>query len=142
MGIHCLWGRATWRRTVVALGLAVLGAAATAGTMPAQPEPAGPGVKSFDVTASRFKFEPAVLEVTEGDTVVLAVRSADTTHGLAIKALGVKVVIPKTGQPVQVRFVAGRAGTFAITCSEYCGTGHRRMKGQLVVVPVAPKTAQ
>ena len=110
--------------------------------MRAQPEQTGQGVKSFEVRASRFKFEPAVLEVTEGDTVVLTLRSADTIHGLAIKALGVKIVIPKTGEPVHVRFVAGRAGTFDIACSEYCGSGHRRMKGQLVVVPVAPKTAQ
>lgn len=146
MGIPCLWDRVTWRQTVVALGMAaaLAGAAAAQATRP-QPEQTGPGVKSFEVTASRFKFEPAVLEVTEGDTVVLTLRSADTIHGLAIKALGVKIVIPKNGEPVQVRFVAGRAGTFDIACSEYCGSGHRRMKGQLVVVPVVPvvpKTAR
>jgi len=134
MGFPCLWDRATRRQTVVAIGMAaILGAAAEA--RPAQPEPMGQRLKSFEVRASRFKFEPAVLEVTEGDTVLLTLRSADTIHGLTIKALGVKVVIPKTGEPVEVRFVAGRAGTFEIACSEYCGSGHRRMKGQLVVVP-------
>ena len=136
MGVPCLWDRATGRRTVVAIGLAAaLGGAAASEAMRAQTEQTGQGVKSFEVRASRFKFEPAVLEVTEGDTVVLTLRSADTTHGLAIKALGVKIVIPKSGEPVQVRFVAPRAGTFDFTCSEYCGSGHRRMKGQLVVVP-------
>jgi cytochrome c oxidase subunit 2 len=113
---------------------AALGAA-TAEARQARPEPTEQGVKSFEVRASRFKFEPSVLEVAEGDTVVLTLRSADTTHGLAIKALGVKIVIPKDREPVQVRFVAPRAGTFDITCSEYCGSGHRRMKGQLVVAP-------
>jgi cytochrome c oxidase subunit II len=119
---------------VIGVATALGGAAATE-AMRAQPEPTGQSVKRFEVRASRFKFEPAVLEVTEGDTVLLTLRSADTTHGLAIRALGVKIVIPKTGEPVQVRFVAPRAGTFEITCSEYCGSGHRRMKGQLVVAP-------
>ncbi len=134
MGVPGLWDHAAGRRMVVAIGMAAaLGAATTA--MRAQPEHTGESVKSFEVRASRFKFEPAVLEVTEGDTVVVTLRSADTIHGLAIKALGVKVVIPKNGEPVEVRFVAGRAGTFEIACSEYCGSGHRRMKGQLVVAP-------
>lgn len=133
-----LRNRAKGHLLLVALGLA----AALAWVVPtvalrAQAEPTGANVKTFDVTASRFKFEPAVLEVTEGDTVVLTVRSADTIHGLTIKALGVKVVAPKTHEPVQVRFEATRAGTFEIACSEYCGSGHRRMKGQLVVAPPA-----
>jgi cytochrome c oxidase subunit II len=135
MGFPCPWDRAPRRQTVVAIGMAAILGAATAEARPAQPEPTGQRLKSFEVKASRFKFEPAVLEVTEGDTVLLTLRSADTIHGLTIKALGVKIVIPKTGEPVQVRFVAPRAGTFEITCSEYCGSGHRRMKGQLVVAP-------
>jgi cytochrome c oxidase subunit 2 len=135
MGFPCLWDRAPGRQTIVAFGMAAALGAATAEARQAQPGPTGEGVKSFEVTASRFRFEPAVLEVAEGDTVVLTLRSADTTHGLAIKALGVKIVIPKNREPVQVRFVAPRAGTFDITCSEYCGSGHRRMKGQLVVLP-------
>jgi len=124
---------------LVALCLAAaLGGVAPTAELRAQPEPTGPSVKTFEVTASRFKFEPAVLEVTKGDTVVLTVRSADTIHGLTIKALGVKVIVPKTHEPVEVRFEAARAGTFEIACSEYCGSGHRRMKGQLVVAPAAP----
>jgi heme/copper-type cytochrome/quinol oxidase subunit 2 len=46
----------------------------------------------------------------------------------------VKSLIPKVREPVTVEFVADRAGTFDITCSEYCGTGHRAMKGKLIVL--------
>jgi cytochrome c oxidase subunit II len=88
----------------------------------------------FEVTASRYKFEPARIEVRQGDVVELVLRSADTDHGLAIKAYGVKVAIPKGGETVGVSFVAGRAGAFPIECSEYCGSGHKRMKGELVVM--------
>jgi cytochrome c oxidase subunit 2 len=92
-----------------------------------------PAVRSFEITASRFKFDPASLEVTEGDEVRLTVRSLDTTHGFEIKAFGVKVKVPKGGEPVSVSFVASRAGTFEIACSEYCGPGHRNMKARLLV---------
>ena len=90
-------------------------------------------VTTVDVIASQFKFEPAIISVAEGDTVRLRLRSADRTHGIGIKAFRVKALIPKVGEAVTVEFVAARAGTFDITCSEYCGTGHRTMKGKLIV---------
>jgi cytochrome c oxidase subunit II len=94
-------------------------------------DPAPP--KAFEITASRFQFEPAVLDVTEGDRVVLTLRSADTTHGLSIPEFKVKATVPKGGAPVTVEFMASKAGTFPFECSEYCGAGHRQMKGRLVV---------
>jgi cytochrome c oxidase subunit II len=92
----------------------------------------------IEVTASRYRFEPERLEVRQGDVVELVLRSADTDHGFAIKAYAVKVAIPKGGETVGVSFVASRPGTFPIECSEYCGSGHKRMKGELVVVEKAP----
>jgi cytochrome c oxidase subunit II len=98
--------------------------------------------RQFEVTASRFQFEPAVLEVGEGDHVVLTVRSADIEHGLAIKKLKVKAAVPKGGDPVRVEFIAGKPGEYEITCSEYCGKGHSRMKAKLVVTPRTTAGAQ
>ena len=91
-------------------------------------------VTTIDVSASRFQFEPATITVAQGDIVRLRLHSADRTHGLAIKAFGVKARIPKTGEAVTVEFVADHAGAFDITCSEYCGSGHAGMKGTLVVL--------
>ena len=91
-------------------------------------------VKTVDVVASRFQFEPATISVVQGDSVRLRLRSADRTHAFAIKAFRVKALIPKMGEEVTVDFVADRAGTFDFTCAEYCGTGHRAMKGRLVVL--------
>ena len=93
--------------------------------------------RRIEVTASKYKFEPDRIEVREGDHVVLDVRSADTEHGIAIKKLDVKAAIPKGGAPVRVEFDATRPGTYQITCSEYCGKGHSRMKATLVVTPRA-----
>jgi cytochrome c oxidase subunit 2 len=90
-------------------------------------------VKTFEITASRFEFQPDRIEVAEGDQVRLTLRSADTTHGIAIPELKVKVKIPKGGATVTAEFVAAKAGTFVIKCSEYCGPGHKQMLGTLVV---------
>jgi cytochrome c oxidase subunit 2 len=96
-----------------------------------------PGPRAFEVVASRFKFEPEMLQVTEGEHVRLTLRSTDTNHGFTIKKLNVRVALPKTGEPVTVEFVADKAGTYEFKCSEYCGSGHGRMKGQIVVTPRA-----
>jgi cytochrome c oxidase subunit 2 len=90
-------------------------------------------VKTIEVIASRFQFEPAAISVVRGDNVRLRLRSADRSHAFAIKAFRVKALIPKMGE-VTVDFVADRAGTFDFTCAEYCGTGHSAMKGKLVVL--------
>jgi cytochrome c oxidase subunit 2 len=106
---------------------------------PSDPPADAPGMRSFDVVASRYKFEPDVLEVDQGDRVVLRVRSADTAHGLAIKEFKVKKDVPDTGEVITVEFVAAKAGTFRMECSEYCGKGHSKMRGRLVVRPRAAR---
>ena len=91
------------------------------------------GARRFEITAARYQFTPAQIEVRQGETVELVLRSADTDHGLEIKAMKLKVAIPKGGAPVSASFVANRPGRFPLVCSEYCGSGHRRMRGELVV---------
>ena len=122
-------------RNVIILVLTV--SATAAGAWARQVNDEVDRVTTIDVTASQFRFEPATISVVEGDTVRLRLRSADRTHGIGIKAFRVKALIPKVGEAVIVEFVADRAGTFDITCSEYCGTGHRAMKGKLIVLAEA-----
>lgn len=89
--------------------------------------------KVFEVVARRFSFEPAKIEVTEGDRVRLLVRSGDGVHGIEIKKFRVNKVVPRGGDNVTIEFVASAPGTFEILCSEYCGEAHEEMKGTLVV---------
>ena len=44
-----------------------------------------------------------------------------------------KTALPKTGEVVPIEVTAGKPGTYTISCSVYCGGGHSRMKGRLVV---------
>jgi len=102
--------------------------AADDGATDARAEP-----RTFEIAAARYAFDPAAIEVDEGDVVRLVLHSTDTTHGLKIEALGVEVAIPKGGEIVSVEFVAAAPGRYRMECSEYCGSGHRRMRGELVV---------
>lgn len=94
-----------------------------------------PPARVFDVTASRYQFEPALIEVEEGDRVVLRLKSVDGPHGIAIKGVKARASIPEDGSLVTLEFVARKAGRFEFACNEYCGPGHSRMRGRLVVKP-------
>lgn len=92
-----------------------------------------PSVKTFDVVARRFAFEPATIDVTQGDRVRLLVTSADGVHGVSIRTFRVNALVPRGGRAVTIEFTATEAGTFPIVCSEACGDGHAEMRGSFVV---------
>lgn len=95
--------------------------------------------RTIEVVAKRFTFEPARIEVAEGERVRLIVTSADGVHGIEIKKFKVNKKIPRGGEPVTIDFVASAAGEYPILCSEYCGNGHEDMKGMLVVAAKSPR---
>lgn len=112
---------------VVAACLLTIDASALLAAPPAEP-------RVIEVTARRFAFEPAEIEVAVGEPVRLMVRSADGIHGIEIKKVKVQKTIPRGGDPVVINFTAKEAGRFPILCSEYCGDDHDNMRGALVVV--------
>ena len=97
--------------------------------------PADP--RTIEITARRFVFEPAEIEVRVGEPVRLVVRSADGVHGLEIKKMKVQKLVPRGGEPVVIDLTPKEAGRFPILCSEYCGDAHDDMRGTLVVVAAA-----
>ena len=117
------------RRRVPGAGVLALALGLAAGAVANAQAP-----RAIDVAANGYKFEPEVIHLVEGERVVLRARSTDGKgHGIAIKELKVKAALPKTGEVVPIDVVAGKAGTYTISCSVYCGSGHSRMKARLVV---------
>ena len=106
----------------------------------AQQDPATASApRVIEVVAKRFAFEPAKIEVTEGERVRLMVHSADGVHGIEIKKFKINKPVPRGGKPVSIDFVASAPGTYEILCSEYCGDGHEAM-GATLVVQARPKS--
>jgi cytochrome c oxidase subunit 2 len=91
--------------------------------------------RTIDVKLSRYAFSPERIEVRIGERVLLNVASVDRAHGFEVKELGLNVRTTSRGRTVAVELTPTKVGTFQITCSEYCGSGHSRMKAWLIVTP-------
>ena len=94
-------------------------------------------VKEFTVRSFQFGYEPERIEVNKGDKVVIKAYTSDVPHGFKIPQFGVDLFISSDNpnNPDVVEFVADFPGTFTFSCSVFCGAGHGRMKGTLVVKP-------
>lgn len=91
-----------------------------------------PQVREIAVTAKKYEFSPNEIRVRQGEAVRLLVTALDRKHGFKIKELDIDRELPK-GEVVTIELQADRAGTFPIACSKFCGLGHGKMKGQLIV---------
>ena len=90
------------------------------------------GVKEFKMTAKQFSFEPSTIEVNKGDKVRLIVTSTDVPHGISIPEYGINERLDP-GKEVKIEFTADKEGTFTAFCSVFCGSGHSKMKGKIIV---------
>ncbi len=97
--------------------------------MPAAPQAA---VTEIKMTAKKYEFSPSRIAVKQGDRVRLVIVATDRDHGIKIEAFHIDQEL-RRGEPATVEFTADKAGTFPFECSKFCGLGHKRMKGQLVV---------
>ncbi|OGE93716.1 MAG: hypothetical protein A3K08_00715, partial [Candidatus Doudnabacteria bacterium RIFCSPLOWO2_01_41_7] len=89
-------------------------------------------VKEFKIEAKQFEFVPSTITVNEGDTVRLIVTSKDTEHGIGIPEFDVSLKVD-AGKTETGEFVADKKGTYSMNCNVFCGSGHRNMKGTLIV---------
>lgn len=90
------------------------------------------GVRVIELTASKFKFVPDPMVVKKGEKIRLIAKSTDVKHGIAIPEFKVNLVMPADKKAV-VEFTADKAGEFRSHCSVFCGLGHGKMKGKLIV---------
>jgi heme/copper-type cytochrome/quinol oxidase subunit 2 len=117
----------------------------------AQEKPPEKPPRMIQVTAKNFEFVPPVIRVKAGEKIQLKLTSVDRTHGIHINPF------PDGGQPntppglsftygddclklkkdltATLEFAAGAPGIYSFSCCKKCGTGHGRMKGQIIVEP-------
>jgi cytochrome c oxidase subunit 2 len=84
------------------------------------------------MTAKKYEFQPDVIKVKKGDHVKLTITATDKDHGFKLEAFHIDQKLEK-GKAVEVEFTADQAGTFPFQCSHFCGLGHKKMKGELIV---------
>ncbi len=89
-------------------------------------------IKTFNIVAKQFSFDPPSIEVNKGDKVILNIQSIDVTHGIRISEFGVNSLL-QSGETVKIEFIADKSGEFSFFCNVYCGNGHNNMRGRLIV---------
>jgi cytochrome c oxidase subunit II len=124
---------------MVWLGLASLspGIAQQAGTAKAKvlgnPAPAGAPVKEIELKARKYEFSPPLIEVPTNTLLRIHLTAVDREHGFEIKSLPGSCVKFKPGEPFTVEYFADKPGEIEFACCKFCGFGHGKMKGKLVV---------
>ena len=116
-----------WLRWVVLVGLLLavwFTPFPAAATMPIE--------RTFQITASRFEYNPAILAVNPGDRVTIELTAADVVHGLSIDGYNLSATTDP-GQTARLTFVADRQGSFRFRCTVTCGNLHPFMIGKLNV---------
>jgi cytochrome c oxidase subunit 2 len=90
------------------------------------------GVHEITMTAKNYEFDPGIITVKKGEKVRLIITATDRDHGIKIQGYDIDQELKK-GDPTTIEFTADKAGEFEFKCSVFCGMGHRKMKGKLVV---------
>jgi cytochrome c oxidase subunit II len=105
--------------------------------------------KVIELSAKKYEFSQTEIRVPKGTRVELKVHSVDETHGVKLdvypegaKQKGVPGLVfehpddngkIKKGEDQVLNFVAQEPGTYDFKCAKFCGFGHDRMKGKLIV---------
>ena len=135
--------RRTFVRATVFAGVSMMAAWMALGQNAGTP-------KVIEVSAKKYEFSPAEIHVKQGEKVELKVHSIDETHGVKLnlypdgkdkKDIGLVFdaatengkVTKGTDQVLD--FVAKEPGTYEFVCAKFCGFGHDKMKGKLIVEP-------
>ena len=116
------------RVTLILISLIGAGVLLLFGQAPAS----APDAHEIQVIARKYEFSPSTITARKGERVKLTITAIDHDHGFKLEAFGVDKLLKK-GQTTTIEFTADKAGTFPFQCSHFCGMGHGKMKGQLVV---------
>jgi cytochrome c oxidase subunit 2 len=80
----------------------------------------------------KFEFSKREIRARKGERVTLVLTASDFVHGFSVPDFNVRADVPP-GKPVDVTFIPDRTGRFVFLCDNFCGEGHDRMSGVLVV---------
>jgi len=127
-------------RPIGAVLAALLLAAASGAQEPTPGASAEP--RKITVTAKKYEFNPARIELKAGEETQITFQSEDTKHGFALKELGVEKVVFEKDKPQTVTIKAEKPGTYPFKCANFCGFGHGKMKGEIVVTAADSKPAE
>jgi cytochrome c oxidase subunit 2 len=97
------------------------------------PAPAGAPVKEVEITAKKYAFSPSRIEVPSNTLLRIHLTSLDREHGFEISSYKGSCVKFKPGEPATIELYVDKPGEYGFSCCKYCGLGHGKMTGMLIV---------
>jgi heme/copper-type cytochrome/quinol oxidase subunit 2 len=84
--------------------------------------------------AYQWGFTPDVLRLDANRAYRLRMMAVDVSHGAAIRlGPGSRIVRLRANTLVEQTATFSRPGEYLVYCTVYCGPGHARMQGRLIV---------
>jgi cytochrome c oxidase subunit II len=122
---------------------------ATGMVRPGTASQADANTKVIELSAKKYEFSPSEIRVPKGTRVELKVHSVDEPHGVKLDVYPEGAKDKSTpglvfdhpdengkvtkGTDQVLDFLARAPGTYDFKCAKFCGFGHDRMKGKLIV---------
>ncbi|MNR32688.1 cytochrome c oxidase subunit 2 [compost metagenome] len=101
----------------------------TPAASPAATTQAAAGGQQVVLKATNFQFDKTEYRIKKGESVTITLDNSQGIHGASIKEFGINL---NNGNKT-VTFTPDKTGSFPITCSIMCGSGHASMKTTLIV---------
>ena len=86
----------------------------------------------IEISSKQWEFEPSEIHVEQGQTVTLKITSTDISHGFALEEYNIYAFVTP-GETVEITFTAHNVGIFEFFCNVFCGEGHSKHRGNLIV---------
>jgi nitrous-oxide reductase len=84
----------------------------------------------------RSTITPQVIELTQGETVTVALtnieQTTDELHGFGLLDYNINIVVDP-GETKTVTFIADKPGVFPFYCTNFCSALHQEMQGYMIV---------
>jgi cytochrome c oxidase subunit 2 len=97
------------------------------------PAPENAPVLTVEISAKKYAFTPSRIEVPANTLIKIKLTSLDAEHGFEIESYPHSCVKFKPGKTGNVELYTDKKGEFPFSCCHFCGMGHNKMKGILVV---------
>ena len=82
--------------------------------------------KVITINAKRFDFDKKVIRVKQWEKVKIKINNLDTLHGIDIPAMWI-------GDEQEVILDTSKKWEFEFLCGNYCGDGHNKMQGKIII---------
>jgi cytochrome c oxidase subunit 2 len=89
-------------------------------------------MRTIKMTATDWAFSPTSITLKKGEKVSIELTAIEGDHGIGIPDLGVSQRV-EPGETVTVAIPTEKVGTFTFFCNVPCGSGHKEMRGTIVI---------